>query len=202
MTFTRPWVTAQSGAVNANTIDTLFSNLRVDIEERAEASLFTDMALDPLVLRPEVNGAVTGKIITLAGYSFNINPDKDNNLLTYQTDGSVRIETSAFAARCGIVLPAGITVTRVRWLINNVGTDTVTAKFLSRAFGVGNAPNVLNIQTKSSAGEELISSGAITLPVVSTQCYWFEIDKTAGVSAFYLFGVELQYNTPDSRNTV
>lgn len=201
MAYTRPWTVSQTGTVPANTIDTLFANLRLDLQERLIA-LIVNLAADPVVLTDIVLGKKTGKTMIVPGFLFQVEQDPtDADLaLAMSASGYVRVLSATQPARAGIVLPNGVIITKIEWLSDCVDSGTTTFSLKSMSFGVA-VPGVENSQIKAAAGLQIISSGVLSIPVDVTKYYWLEADRTGG-APFDIYACRITYNAADSRNTI
>lgn len=201
MAYTHAWVATVSGAQPADQIDDIISAKLLDIEERLEGALVQDMATDPVLPLDSILGKKTGKKMLIPFTAFVIEPS-ELNAFQYNSH-FLTINATAGAATAPVVLPAGIRIKRIKWLLSSDDGTTVTMKLQSAGFAVGVVtPTDENTQTKSTSGQEIVDSGAIDLAVDGTRYYWLTIDKPSGVPAFSIYAVEITYDTPDGRSTL
>jgi len=206
MAFTRGWDdAAPPGTRNANEIDNAIRELRVDINERVASKLFTTPIPNTtveadLVVRPEVLGNATKKLL-IHGVAFQIESTDDGN---YGDDGLSGLGVHE-PFQAPLLLPPGVTITRIRWLVSLSGAaQTVTGTIKSMAFGAGHAAATLDTRNTSVNGaDQILDSGAISLALDDTHCYFLVIDSGGGLTAvFTIHGVEITYTNPDCRNTI
>lgn len=196
MAYTDPWDgTDPPGSTLANRIDDKIRLLRNQLKERLESALIVDMEGDPWVPKVAINGAQAGKIIIVPAYEFNT-PTYDDAF------GAALVPPNNARYRASIILPNGIRIRKVRWLLHNLDTFAVTCMLRSQSYQVGTTPALDNTQTKSTVGAELISSGALNIVVDATRWWWLEVIKPSGTANTRVFAVEVTYDTPDARNTL
>lgn len=195
MAFTRVWTDNVPGSSLANTIDTLIGNVRVDVRERFLA-LFTNITADPPIIKPEILGFKQGKMMLIPGFAF-----QAESGLTLNSAGSISLTSGAEPARAPVILPNGITIKEIKWRLGNGDTAVITAKLRSCGFSSGALPQDDNSQTKATTGDEVITSGALSITPVSTRYYWLEVDKSGG-AAFDVFACMIIYDATDARNTL
>ena len=156
MSFTRNWsATILNDASQAKTIDDKFTELQVNIKERIDSLLKsgTDIDDDPLTLKDEVTGVVTGRKLMfgtsgLSALSGTLTPGAAN----YSITGTAHLD---------IVLPIGYTITLAEaWIGAGSGSTTsfqlVHVNPLSGAVtnvmsaAVSTATNAVNLKSSSA----------------------------------------------------
>ena len=201
MAYTNPWTVNVSGGEPADTIDTLLSKIRVDIQERLFAALFnTPYTDDPLVLKDEILGKKTSKKLYVHGVAFHLEANDLNYEEVNYDDQYIEVDGEAEIIRAPIYLPAGATIRRIKWLVYAADAGTVTMSLVSTQFDTGNADSVHNTTTKSSTGIEVIDSGALNFAVLS-ELYFLKADKSGG-DVFRIHVVEITYDGADARVTI
>lgn len=196
MSYTTPWDSSNPpGSTLANQIDNVIRTFRQQLEERLEDVLIEDITDDPWILKAPASGAVTAKKMIVPAYAF------DGG--TIQTDGSKLYNASDPATRAALILPNGAIIKGVRWLVKNgAASGPVSLLLRSQFFGTGSVPSLDVSLSKAIAGQEIITSPTLTIPIDSTErWYWLEADQTS-TGTFQIYAVEISYNTPDSRNTI
>lgn len=198
MPYSNVWITnAPPGSQAANTVDDEFRKLRLDLEERLEEKFITDVAVDPWVVRPEILGNVTGKILLLH-HSLWV---PDSNGLNYSRLGTRLVHSSGGAASyfCALPLPVGVTITQVRYLVNRAGAPNLTCAFESIDFAVAPASVTHATVSTTVGGDAIISSSGLAIVTTAVRVYHLKatLNNNDRLSA-----AEVTYNTPDCRVTV
>lgn len=211
MAFIRVWTNNQSGNVPANTIDTLFANLRQDIQQRMD-QIFNNWASDPLVLQDFVTGKRTGKKMFIPPAAFHGSMYKESvtsGITTTEIDhtlGDVYLEAKEGSGtwRAPLILPPFSTIKTIRWLVTASNANTVTMKLIRGVFNTGGIFTVLNTITKAQTGVEIKSSGLVTIPVTEDGPMSLTIDMagTSTLNYMRIHGVEVTYEVSDSRYTL
>lgn len=199
MPFSNAWSTAiPSGASPANTIDESIRQLRLDLEERIEAALITDLAADPLVPLPAISGKVTGKEIYIPAWSFVAHNDfadtvVGSNLYINDTNGGATF-------RAPLVLPVGCQITRAVLMYDNRSGGTTQWNLQKSAFGlVASLTDVFALRNITGTGIVNDDSGALTETIAANSMYFVNV---AAVQGGRIYGVKIVYDTPDCRNTL
>lgn len=197
MTYTNPWdVTTPAGTEQAKKIDDHFRRLRLDLQERLLV-LFTNMTADPVVVKDEIKGKKVGKKLFIPYSSF-----VNEASIAYDAGGYVLISADAQPVRASVMLPVGVIVKKIRWLVDSADTGQITLKFRTNAFAEGASPTTDNSQTKAVSGPEIKDSGTITFAIDGTRYCWLEADKISGTNTWKIYAVEITYDTDDSRSTM
>lgn len=206
MAFTRGWDnTTPPGTRDADEIDDIIRELKVDLYERFIAKLFsampnnTDEALT--IVLPEIKGNVTGKKLIIHGSHFQY--DSEDNW-SYGNEEGVAGFVENGSARAPLWLPQGVTITKIRWLISTAGSATCTLRLGRTAFDTGLAvTDDLSELTSGTTGARIVDSGTISVAIADGFAYWLAADQSgSGVSLFKIHSVEITYDTPDCRNTI
>lgn len=195
MSYTNAWdVTTPAGTEQAKKIDDHFRRLRLDIQERMN-EIFVSFAASPVTLKDEIKGKKTGKIMMVPF------PDFVANTVDYNAAGNAIFTSSSEPARAPLKMPLGVVIKKVRWLISCSDSTSTTFALKSCAFNVGATPVVETVQTKGSAGGEIMDSGTLTITIDGTKYFWLEADRSGG-GTFSIYAVEITYDAADSRSTM
>lgn len=196
MAYTNTWnTTSPAGSVAAKLIDDHIRQLRLDLQERMLA-LVVNMTDDPVIVLDAVRGVKTGKKLIISASEFYCEPETEVTYAGLYAD----VNSAAGVLRAPFSLPSGVSIKKIRWLLDNNDTAVLTVTLKSSPFSVAAAVTTANTQTKATTGLEIKDSGAISIAVNGTDYYWLEADKSSGAS-FRLYAVEITYDTPDSRST-
>lgn len=208
MAYTNAWtVSVPAGSAPANQIDDYMRRTRLDIQERL-LSVFDNMTDDPVVVKDSIKGKVIGKRMIIPYTSFVLD-DPSSDAVTYEgsdtgDDPMIIVNSSAGPVRASVILPGGITITRIQWLLDNTDSNQITLKLLAANFAVGSTLITLNSMIKGDSGEEIVDSGTISIPISDPagRFFWLWADKNTGGGPFHIKAVQLVYTTPDSRFTL
>jgi hypothetical protein len=200
MAKTHPWVTTvPSGSEQASTADDHFRRLRLEIEERMN-DIVEDWSADPVVLSP--TGGLVGKVVNIHSSAFVCEPSEEATV--EYGDTGVTVSNLVGPIRAGLVLPLGVTVRRMRWLITNGDTAAIAMKLGSVDFAVGAASGTIASMTTTDSGSQIVDSFTVapfSYTVDSGVILYLSADKGGGAE-FIIHGVSLTYDTPDARNTL
>lgn len=197
MTYTNVWSSAAPlGSIPASNIDEEIRKARLDIEERLLDKVFnTPFTADPLVVRPEILGNVTGKTLILGFSEFAF----QNGTPNFGSDNNWNgLANTAYAP---IKLPVGCTITRMYLLADRNGNN-IKWKALYYPFTI--TPTAVDIfaeRTLTSGGIQIDDSGALTEVIQADRVYVVRVDPVAATSP-KTYGVKIVYDTPDCRNTL
>jgi len=194
MPYTNVWnSSAPPGSQAANTADDEFRKFRLDLEERMEDKFVTDITLDPLVVKPEILGNVTGKarIIHFSGFTF-------DTLMTFENASVRGFLGVTTKGRHALILPVGVTITSAYFRVERFSAATITAT-LSYVDVAQVVTNVFSITDTTSTGVADIGSGAIAHAVTGFRAYYLGIIFDQDVR---LYEAGVTYNVPDCRNTL
>src|SRR5678816_4211661 len=132
MPYTNLWSNViPAGGVQAKLIDDHIRQLRFDLEERLEDKIFTDMALDPLVLKDEFSGKKVSKqmVISFAEMSKSV-LGKEHIIDQYKMIAF----TDSAPVVIPIHLPPGVTLTLFEVMNDRVDSGSVIFDLRKRAF--------------------------------------------------------------------
>ena len=209
MAFTRGWDnTTPPGTRDADEIDDIIRELKVDLYERLIAKIFnslpnTTVEAD-LVVRPEILGNVVGKRMYIHGSAFQV--DADEGVGEYSDDG-LAVTPNHDPLRAPLILPPGAKVTRIQWLISSTASATCTLRLCHMDFTVGMAQTVDNDLSSGTTGARIVDSGDLTATpiVIGNAVYFLRGDQSgsAGLpSLFEIHGVLILYTVDDCRITL
>lgn len=197
MAYTNPWNgAAPTDNDLAASIDDLFRSLKVDFHERMNV-IFEDWTADPLVPKQSAFGAKTGKVLLLSGLAFRFELGDTIDM----TDTGIRYTSGSGPGRAALVLPNGVTITKIEWLVTNEDTGQLDCELLSFDFSVALTPATESSLSTTASGTQIVDSGAINIVTVPTKMYLLRIDKSGGAQ-FTIRGVKVTYDTPDSTATL
>lgn len=206
MPYTRVWTKVNPpGSQAANTADDELRNLREDIEQRITSLVTgwdTAVPTDPIVVKPEILGNVTGKTILLHSSAFD--QIEAANTAWTGTDSTAIKSTAAQVLRAPLVIPVGVTVTLLEVMINwgAGGAHTCKLRYQDFAGGALVVTDVAAISITSGAATAIYASGALTHVVLANKMYFIEMTLGVPAVAAFFNGVRVTYNTPDTRNTL
>lgn len=196
MAYTDPWDgTDPPGSTLANRIDDKIRLLRLQLKERLESVLINDITADPWVPKINVSGQKNGKIMVVPAFAFRGG--------VAQTDGSVLYTSADEAPRAPLILPNGVIVKKIRWLVKkNTGVNTLSFLLRAQVFAVGTPPTFYHSMTKSTVGQEMLNSGTLTIAIGPSIPLWLEITQAPVGQSFNIYGCEITYDALDSRYTL
>lgn len=197
MPFTNVWSTTRPpGSEVAKNIDNEIRALRVDIDERMAAALFVDFAADPLVLRDEVIGKVTGKKLLIPFTNF------IGGVTTLVDGGRTFDGTSKMYG--GFILPVGSIMTKVEFLTERTTGTIITCNVVKNEFGAITLPQTIQtVATLNVAGKQITATPDFVEPITVGNYYHIYMTGAGGAgSLYYVHAARITYNTPDSRYTI
>jgi len=199
MPYTRSWSDATpAGTRAANQIDDAIREFKVDLHERMNSAFAVDWTTDPVVALPEVKGNVVGKTLYVPGYAFQVDTGFTNTRYASTGFTLTVVDPAVFAP---LFLPVGVTITKLRWRIVNGDANTVQMFLYSMPFTTGTSRTQENLINGNTAADTIYDSGVIAIVVGAGVMYNLAVDKSAGITAPIIHGVEITYTTPDCRNT-
>ncbi len=191
-----PWsTTVPSGSEQAMTADDHFRRLRLELGERI-GDFVVDFAADPVVLKPDALGKVTGKTMLIHSSQFVVEPGEDATF-EYGESG-VTISNNANPTRAPLILPIGVTLNRIEWLVTNGDSAQLVVKIGAISFAVGAANSTVNIMNTTVTGAQIVDSqvsAPFTRTINGNEMLYLSIDKGSGAE-FVLHGVRVTYDTP------
>lgn len=199
MAYSNVWVTASPpGSQAANTADDEFRKFRLDLEERFEDALITDVVVDPWVLKAALKGNVTGKKI------FNHHSDFEFTYITTppsRTRGYSETQEATTTAWCSIVLPVGITITRFEITASRASSTSTVTLALYRMDSSGLPTPVLVDSTFAVVGNSGQTIGKnLSHAAVAGSVYFYEV--TLPDIGIRTHRGMITYDTPAHLNTV
>ena len=202
--FTRGWDNViPSGNSDADTIDDLMREMKIDIYERF-LMIFDQLPNstdDQLVnFRDHVVGRVPIKQLYIHGSEFVMTPDSSVNTHSYGDTG-ILTTSNGSAMRAPLKLPVGTTVRKIRWLITGGNVAAVALAIVSMPFDTSLAQTVEHTMDNTASAVAIKDSGAITMLIEPDTLYYLKASKSAGTPAHTIHGVEVSYECPDSRFT-
>lgn len=202
MAYTRTWdEAAPDGATtDADTIDTLFKWLKVDVRERLNV-LFADFTTDPVVPLPAILGNVTGKVLYVHHSDF----QTTDEVTFYNSFAGNAKELSGFgsiqspiltASLCA--LPVGAIITKIE-LVCKVPTGTLYCKLCTCTYSTTPLVTVLQtITVTAGAAYQNGDTGTIAQTINSLFHYLtIEIGDINNV----IVGARVTYDVADCRVT-
>jgi alpha-D-ribose 1-methylphosphonate 5-triphosphate synthase subunit PhnH len=189
-----------AGSEQASTADDHIRRLRLEIGERAGD--FCNWEDDPVTLRQELIGAQVGKVMPIHCSAFVVEPSED---ATFEYgDTGITISNNANPTRTPLILPLGVRLRRIQWLVTNGDTAPLVMKIGSVDFAVGAANSTICTMTTVASGAQIVdsdSSAPFAVVVDSGMLMYLSIDKGSGAE-FIIHGARVTYDTPDVRNTL
>lgn len=182
--------TVPAGSQPANTIDDHIRRLRVEIHERMDSAFVDDWTADPLVLKSSLVGGATGRQICFPA-----------SLGIVDTSAALDLEGSSYEG-IGVtvrvifplVLPHGITITKIEAEIDKRGTADVIWNLWRKA--IGGAATLLHTVHHTAVGQVVSDTGAITEVVDGAYAYY--IESPTGTSVRNFFGFRVTYDRTSS----
>lgn len=203
MPFTRPFsVSNIPGTTLAKQIDEEFRASKLELLERFNATLFVDFAADPLVLKDSLAGKVVGKQLLIPHNDFKERiggPKRPeiNELFTAIFEDTGTMQAS-------VVLPPGVTITKVEFLVDRGQIDIIHWALDRLDFDLTPSKTAISLGDFSTAGVQIIDSGAIAHVVQNNSYYQLTLETTssANVDSFLLYAARITYDTPSHLNTI
>lgn len=199
-TYTNAWnESVPLGSAARNTVDDLFRQSKLDLRERLVPLVFTNMALDPLVLNPAILGNTVGKVMNIHWSAF-IPMGEFNtnwNLADAYIEDSSAGSTHLYAP---LVMAPGSVITTVNFKVfpNGGGTWNVSLVRITKATGV----TATIVGPLASAGTviQTLTSGVISHTVDGASVYCLHIESPGSPARF--FHADITYDVADSRVTL
>lgn len=203
MPFTRPFsVSNIPGTTLAKQIDEEFRASKLELLERFNATLFTDFTLDPLVLKDEIIGKKTSKVLLIPHNDFKERiggPKRPeiNELFTAIFEDTGTMQAS-------VVLPPGVTITKLELLVDRAQIDTIHWALDSLDFDLTPSKAAVVTGNYSTAGLGIIDSGAIAHVVQPDKYYQITLETTSAsnIDSFLFYAARVTYDTPSHLNTI
>lgn len=200
MSYTNTWSdTRPLGSAQRNTADDEMRTIRLDVHERMDA-IFVDWTTDPVVPRQDVFGAQTGKILTVHGTAFVVEPSEPESF-NYDDTGVTNVSNLAEPMRAWVPLPSGVIITNINWIVVNGDTGAIPLTFGALTHGIALVTEVIHTMNNTTSGVSESDSGVLAIPTVAGKAYFLKADKGGG-ALFGIHSVRFTYNTPDGRNTI
>lgn len=204
MSYTNTWAALRdiSGSTTpANQIDDKFRDRMNGLQERLETELIQDCEADPWVVQDALKGKVTGKVLVIPHSAF-IELASVGDLTLAFGSNSMGWVNGDGVMQAAVMLPPGVTVTLVEFLINN-GSGTFNWRFFKHAFSTSSHTET-NIATGTSAttGDQIVSSGVLAEVIDGGQIYQISCHNTGVTPSVAVFGARITYNTPSSQQTI
>lgn len=208
MPYTNPWVdNIPSGSAQASTIDDQLRQLRLDIHERMDTILDTGKKWgdDPIGL-PDITGTVVDRHVYINPFSIQPVNQSDNVRYEWGGHGIFKSQGSDLVTVCPVVLPLGVTITRVEFVSKVEINFTLTVKMYKRAWGITDTVTQIgsDMASAGTGSAALFDSGAASFSeVIDDSTYWLENIISAGVfSQYWLYGYRLHVNVPGAGSVV
>lgn len=200
MPYATPWdVNRPAGGTQAKLIDDEIRQLRHDLEERLEDTLFVDMTADPLVLKDSITGKQDA-ITRIIGFPEFIASTQGKEIDYFREGYGIGFtDSGGLVASLTSVVPVGCVVTLVEWLVDKAGTDSLVCEFSRRPFvsGAFSTSNfvVINTVNVAAAGWAIYPSAVLNIPIVADQIYYLAIEANGSAGISYRFGgVRVTFN--------
>lgn len=204
MPYTRVWDSSTPvGSAPAASLDTIIQQFKGDIEDRMEDKFITDITADPWVVKPEILGNVTDKILHLHHSVFSTHSNtNESRSINYVAPS----QTGTYGFYGILPLPVGCTLKQVTGVFDRqsqtitieVGyTDAVSGAFTSISSQTDNATAGI-FQKQASAAD-------FSHVVVAGRFYVINVTLPGVVflSQFARFyGAFAKYDAPDGRYTI
>jgi len=204
MAYTRTWdSTTPTATSQLSAGDDAIRALKVDIEERLSA-LLEDIDADPPSLQSDIVGTIgskTGKQIIIGPHAFVPVADDDN---TSWEAAYVAIDDGPnFTIRASVVLPIGVTVTKIEMLGDKNTADGITCVLKGAGFSAApSAPaNKHTALSRTAAGVGIEATGTLAIAVVADELLFLEVAGDVNGNA-RLYGVRITYDASDATETL
>lgn len=193
-------LTVDGSTTDAKDIDVKLTNIADALKERLEDVLIEDATDDPWVLKDTAGGAVVGKRLLIPHTSFV--PLTGNTSAVRPTD-IINIDEPGEWSQASLILPPGVTITLVEFLVDMATNDTINWKLFSHNFSTTTpgTENAIASGSSVATGVHIISSGALGHVVLNNLLYQLAINVTGVNPSFLLHGARVTYNTPSSKET-
>jgi hypothetical protein len=218
MPFTNIWsVVIPAGATTqAKLIDDHIRQLRLDLQERFNATLFKPSEAgdpddpqpnaflrDPLVLKDEVSGKKKDKVMIIH-YAEAIKNTLGKEFVFDQYKMTAFTDTAPIYYP--IHLPPGVTLKRVEVMNDKIDAGSVVIRVLKRQFLAGAA---LNDNVQIATVTNLVAGRVISAPadfaevIAADFMYYIEIEATGTAgNGFAIMGIRLTYDSPTHQTTL
>lgn len=201
MAYTNEWdTTSPPGGELAKKIDDHIRRLRLDLHERFNTLLKDDgMNEDPIVLKDELIGKVATKKLLIPPWSF-------QNTVGGQKYFDNRVQPSAVDAPlyASVVLPSGVTITRVDIVfdLNATASLTWSLQRVSYDFSAPGAAEILLAVNENQQGRRAGVADNLNIAVTDEYVYAVVVDSNNTSQDLRIYGMRVWYSCPDSRFTL
>lgn len=201
MAYTNVWSSVlPSGSTPASSIDEELRKIRVDLEERLLGGVFNSpFTTDPLVVRPEILGNVTGKKAYFGWAAFR-SEDGQNESVASDTS-YVQDDNPPILRVCPLsaYLIEGIEITRVKFY-HDPKADSVKFRIVSVSKTGSVVTELANVTDTSNTGIVEKDSNAISV-TLAPDLFYNLVWETTFTSTPRLVGAEVTYDVTDCRQT-
>lgn len=205
MAYSETWANLKNiaGATPSNQIDDKFRARFLGVEERMN-EIFVDFTTDPVVLKDSILGKVTGKVLVIPHNMFTERVSV-GSLLADRSEGFTHAPKDAGVMDAPIMLPPGVTITRVETLIQIGAGVSITWEVFDFDFRISPAPvksTLIGPTVFSTAGFQFLDSGVVALTIDGQHTYYISLDVTSVSGDVNIYGTRITYNTPSSQQTI
>lgn len=198
MPYTRAWNEATpAGTRAANQIDDAIRELKVDIRERMETTLVVDWDVDPVVAKPDISGAVTGKYLLFGPHGLQSQDDEDD---TDYRNNHVEMEIGK-TLYMDLVVPIGITITEFAATVDRMAAGTVTVKLIRQEFSTGVQTDIATV-TRNVDSIGVTTSGVLAETTTNDRLYVVSFTSNNVILGSRFYGCRIKYNTPNSQAVI
>lgn len=200
MPYTRVWSDATpAGSRAANEIDDAIREFKVDVRERMN-SFIVDWLADPVVLQAAFGGAKTGKRLVFG--PFGGSPTLDEDDLSWTDEYMQMDNTAGRDHRVPIILPTGITITLVQFIVDRNSGINVTVQLRSRTFDTVSTSASAASATTAAAGIQVIDSGVVSILTDDATSWNVKVVHPGGGARPRYYGCRVTYNSPGSGSAI
>lgn len=209
MVYTRAWDSASPlGTAAASSIDDIFRNLKVDLEERLEDKFIADVAADPWVVKPEILGLAFNKNMAIHHSGFTAQYENGLYTTVRNTQYLNPFDVSGLGPATAtywapLRLPYGVTLNQVNFLLDRQGQAiTIEVGYVSATTGAFTSLGTLTNNT--TAGVATFSLLAIAHVVLPSNFYIIRaaLNYPNSGNGARLYGAYAVYDTPNCTKTL
>lgn len=188
MAYTNEWSNiVPAGSEQAATADDHMRRIRLDVSERMET--IANWTEDPITLKDEAIPFNAVKQMIIHGCAFQVLDDGTG--ANYGDSGLDPVSNTAEPLRAPLILPTGVTVSSIEWLVNNGDAAELSLEVISIAFDLSLSQTVHSTLTVTSSGIG-IQIQTTDFVITEGRAYFLKADKGGGAS-FGLHAVRVNY---------